>query len=88
MSYINSKNLDDYYVDLYKELALSQEASIENDKKEIEDAVNELSNIFNIQNQIITFLAENKGKWEIDEDGIVFNSQNLEDQYNQYIQQI
>ncbi len=88
MSYIEGKNIDQYYIDLYKELALAAESSTEEDKQEVETAMNEVTQMLEIQTQIINFLAENKQNWEIQDDTIVFNSQALQNQYNDYINQL
>lgn len=88
MSYIEGKNLDQYYIDLYKELALAAENTSESDKQEVEATINEVIGMLDIESQIINFLAENKGNWEVQEDTIVFDSETLQNQYNEYINQI
>ena len=37
MSYIENKNLDEYYIDLYKEIALSEDTALDENNKEIEE---------------------------------------------------
>ena len=88
MSYIEGKNLDQYYIDLYKELALAAESTSESDKQEVEATINEVIGMLDIESQIINFLTENKGNWEVQEDTIVFDSETLQNQYNEYINQI
>ena len=88
MSYIENKNLDQYYIDLYKEIALSENTALEEDSAELEKSLDEATRIIDLESQIINFLAENKNGWEIQGENIVFNSQTLQDQYNEYINQI
>ncbi len=88
MSYIEDKNLDQYYIDLYKEIALSEDTAIEEDNAQIEASLDEATRILDIETQIINFLSENKDGWEVQGDNIVFNSQTLQNQYNEYVNQI
>lgn len=88
MSYIENKNLDQYYIDLYKEIALSEDTAIEENNAELETSLDEATRILDAETQIINFLSENKDGWEMQGENIVFNSQTLQDQYNEYISQI
>ena len=88
MSYIEGKNLDQYYIDLYKEMALSENADLDAEKQEIEASIDETLNILNIETQVINFLSENQENWEIQDENIVFSSEELNNQYNEYISQL
>lgn len=88
MSYIEGKNLDQYYIDLYKDLALSADNSLESDKEEFETSINEILDMLDIELQVINFLSENRGNWEIQGDNITFNSETIQNQYNEYIGQL
>ena len=88
MSYIEDKNLDQYYIDLYKEIALSEDTAIEESNTELENSLDEMMKLLDVETQIINFLSENKDGWEIQGENIVFNNQTLQDQYNEYISQI
>lgn len=88
MSYIENKNLDDYYIDLYKEIALSEDTALEEDNAEIEASLEEATRILDIESQVINLLSENQNSWEIDEDTIVFNNATLQNQYNDLVGQI
>ena len=88
MSYIEGKNLDQYYIDLYKELALSADNSSESEKQEFESDMNQIIETLDLEIQIINFLSENKGNWEIQGENIVFNSEELQNQYDEYVSQI
>lgn len=88
MSYIENKNLDQYYIDLYKEIALSEDTALDEDNAEIENSLNEANQILETETQIINFLSENKGNWEVQGENIVFNSDALTNQYNEYVSQL
>ena len=88
MSYIENKNLDQYYIDLYKEIALSEDTAIEEDNAELEDSLNEVARILDIETHVINLLSENKNGWEIQDQNIVFNNETLQNQYNEYISQL
>ena len=88
MSYIEDKNLDQYYIDLYKEIALSEDTAIEESNTELENSLDEMMKLLDVETQIINFLSENKDGWEIQGENIIFNNQTLQDQYNGYISQI
>lgn len=77
-------DLDSYYIDLYKELMYTDK-----DLKDIEDTKNEmleLKGTFSVFlddcENIIVFLKNNKGKWIIEENSIVFDSDSLLQEYN------
>ena len=88
MSYIENKNLDQYYIDLYKEIALSEDTAIEEDNADLEDSLNEVARILDIETHVINLLSENKNDWEIQDQNIVFNNETLQNQYNEYISQL
>lgn len=88
MSYIENKNLDDYYIDLYKEIALSEDTAIEEDNAELEASLDEAMSVIDTESEVINFLAENKSGWEIQGENIVFNSEELQNQYDELVSQI
>ena len=88
MSYIEDKNLDQYYIDLYKEIALSEDTAIEESNAELESFLDEAMKILDVETQVINFLSENKDGWEMQGENIVFSSEELQNQYNEYISQI
>ena len=81
MSYINDKNLDDYYIELYKNEFVGD---IENDFKEDETSKNidEIIEILDISEDVINLLSENKDSWKIEGDTIVFSTDSLSQEYN------
>lgn len=84
MSYINNKGLDSYYIDLYKDEFVG-DIENSNEDKIVENSINEIIEVLNISKQIIDFLSENKNSWEIDGENIVFDNDNLSNQYDELI---
>lgn len=82
MSYIEKENVDEYYVELYK--TIMGESSYE----EISSSIDELIDVLNKSNDIIDFLIENKGSWEIQDDMIVFSTNEQIEEYNNLIAQL
>lgn len=83
MTYIENKQLDNYYVELYKKYATdSDTSSLEQDRKEITDTLDQLKALLSKQEEIIDFLVKNKRSWKIEDNTLVFYSQSLSDQYN------
>ena len=76
MSYINNKNLDNYYTDFYKDEIIFDIETERNDKT-VENSLNDVVSLLDNSEKIIDFLIENKGKWQIEGDNIVFNSDTL-----------
>lgn len=82
MSYIEGKNLDTYYTDLYKELALSDETT-QQDEEQIAEALDSVIELLNKEEAVIDFLIAHKGEWQVQEDNTIsFRSNNLTNQYN------
>ncbi len=82
MSYIEKENVDEYYVELYK--TIMGESSYE----EISSSIDQLIDVLNKSNNIIDFLIENKGSWEIQDDMIVFSTNEQIEEYNNLIAQL
>ena len=87
MSYIDDKNLDDYYIELYRNELVGD---IEKEKadKTVENSINKIIDVMNNSEDIIDFLVKNKGKWEIDGEDIVFDNQKLINEYQELIEKI
>ena len=83
MSYINDKGLDDYYIDLYKREFVGDISS--SDDNTLETSIDEVIEILNISENILNMLSENQDSWEINGENIVFETQDLTDEYNALI---
>lgn len=77
-------DLDTYYIDLYKELMYTDKdlEDIEKTKNEMLKLEDSFSVFLDDCENIIVFLKENKGKWIIDANSIVFDSDELLKEYN------
>ena len=84
---IEYKGLDENFKELYIELMLGEE--LKGDLQEAKDSLTEssvtINNILDVQEKVINMLIQNKGKWEVEDEQIVFSSQALVNQYNEYI---
>lgn len=84
MSYINDKGLDSYYTDLYKEEFVGDMSSALQDTT-VQDSIDEIIELLNTSEKVLNLLSENQNSWEIDEENIVFNNENLSNQYDELI---
>lgn len=84
-SYIEAETTDGNCTDLYKEL-LSQDVKMsDNEKKEIETSIDKVVSMLGIEEEAINFLIENKGKWQVEGDKVLFNSNSLVITYNAFL---
>lgn len=89
MTYIEGKQLDNYAVELYKKYTVnSGDTSLEQDRKEMKDTLNQLKTLFDKQQEIIDFLVKNKRSWKMEKDNLVFYSQSLSNQYNKLVEEL
>ncbi len=84
MSYINDKELDSYYTDLYKEEFIGNMESASQDTT-IQDSIDEIIAILNTSEEILNLLSANQEAWEIQGENIIFNRENLSNQYDDLI---
>lgn len=85
MSYIDSA--DSYYKDYYRELMVDSDA-YENIIKDINGAKDIYVNMINTMEDVFKFLSDNKDKWNIEEDTIVFENDEDLNKYNELINKI
>ena len=85
MSYINDKNLDEYYVNLYKEEIVGD---LSNTDKTVENSIDEVIAMLDKSEKVIDFLIENKDSWEIENDNIIFDDTDLSREYDDLISQL
>ncbi len=84
-SYIESETSDGYSVELYRQL-LSEDISMpESEKKQLEKSIDKVVSMLEIEEEVIDFLIENKDKWQIQGEQIVFNSNSLVIKYNSFL---
>lgn len=85
MSYISDKNIDTYYIDLYKNEITGE---TEDEENTVVGDIDETLEILNITQEVINFLAENKNSWYIENDNIYFNSEDMSNKYIELISKI
>ena len=89
MSYINQKTEDEYLVDLYREIMIGEGEIIEQeDKENFETSIEQVNKILDVEEQIINLLKNNKGNWTIENNQIMFNSNQLVQQYNELLNEL
>ena len=86
MSYINEKNVDKYYKDYYKELAIGEDIEVYD--KEVEKSLDEVIKVLNQVDKVIDFLIKNKESWYISGENIVLETDELVKEYNNLVSQI
>lgn len=88
--YIDNYGVEDKYKELYKTLMLNEETEkdLQEAQTELQDSINMLKNNLQVANDILDFLKQNKNKWTIDNDIVMFNSQKLLDQYNELVSKL
>lgn len=88
MDSIKEKQLEDSYVELYKEIMLDDEIKqdLQEVVKELEQASKAINNRLEVEEKIINLLVENKDKWNVNDNGqIEFETQKLVNEYNNLI---
>lgn len=88
MEVVKEKQLEESYVELYKEIMLGNEIKedLQEVVRELEEASKAINNRLEVEEKIINLLVENKNKWNVNDNGeIEFETQKLVDQYNNLI---
>ncbi len=87
MSYINDKNLDKYYIELYREEYVG-DIEYDNGTEEVEKSLNEILDMLNIYEEVINMLSNNQNAWEIVGKNIVFDDTELSNKYDELINKL
>ena len=82
MSYIEDKDLDSYYIDLYKDEYVGDIDNALTEDDLMVSSVNEIIELLNNTEHVIDFLIANKGSWNVEGENINFNTNALADQYD------
>lgn len=89
MTYINDKNLDDYYINLFKDYVFEDKSSaLENEKNNYSKDLEKLNSILSTEEDAINLLAKNKRSWNLENDTIVFNAKSLSNEYNKLVDKL
>lgn len=87
MKYIESENLTQEYIDLYKELMFDDEIlkDLQETKTLLEKTSKMINEMIDIESNIIQLLIENKDNWIVNDTQIQFTSRTVLEKYNEYI---
>lgn len=89
MSYINQKTEDEYLIDLYRQIMIGEGEIIKpEDKEKFDTSIELINKILNVEEQVINMLKENKDNWIIQNDTIMFYSNELLQQYNSLVNEL
>ena len=87
MSYIENKGLDSYYIDLYKDEYVGDIESAKEDRS-VENSINQIIELLDVSEEIINFLSANSDSWTIEDEVIIFNTEQLSNQYLELVNKI
>lgn len=85
LSYIEKENLESYYVEFYKELALDDNDDFEDTEKVLDESIDEILAFLKDCDRVFDFLIQNKGKWSIKDGTLYLQNDALTIQYNRLI---
>lgn len=87
MKNIEGKGLDQYYIDLYKDLMLGEttKKDFKLSQKNLEKLSKSINGILDTEQEVIDLLINEKGKWNIKDDKIVFDNTDTLTKYNELI---
>ena len=83
-SYIEGKDLDKYYVDLYMNKCVG-DITDDSSADELEDMIGEITETLDKTEDVIDFLIENKDNWQISGESIAFRNDSLTAEYDRLI---
>ncbi|MCI8384018.1 MAG: hypothetical protein HFJ33_04030 [Clostridia bacterium] len=84
-SYIEAETSDEYCKELYRQLLAEDINMPESEKKQVETSIDKVVSMLGIAEEVINFLIENNGKWEVEGEQILFNSNALVVKYNSFL---
>ncbi|MCI8636824.1 MAG: hypothetical protein HFJ36_03050 [Clostridia bacterium] len=84
-SYIEAETTDESCVSLYKELLAQDIKMSDAEKKELETSIDKVISMLGTEEEVINFLIENKGKWEVKNNQVMFNNNSLVIKYNSFL---
>lgn len=85
MARIKNKKLSEYYQKLYKNYFFTGDNLVENlqeSYQDVEDSKKLMNNVYNNETKILNFLVENKASWEVLNEKLTFDSEELSNEYN------
>lgn len=86
MSYIEDKDLDSYYVDLYEQEYVGDMDSAKDTT--VEDSIDEIISLLDTSEKVLNLLSNNQDTWNVEGDNIVFSNDSIRNQYDELINSI
>lgn len=87
-SYIENETNDKSSRDLYKQLVTEDIQMSETEKEELETAMNKVKSLLEIANEVIDFLKENQGNWQVQGEQVAFVNNQLITKYNSFLSKL
>lgn len=84
-SYIEAETTDESCINLYKELLAQDIKMSDAEKRELETSIDKVISMLTTEEEVIDFLIENKGKWEVKNNQVMFNNNSLVVKYNSFL---
>lgn len=84
-SYIEAQTTDTSCIELYKQLLAEDINMPESEKKELETSVDKIVSALDIELEVLDFLTQNKEKWKVEGEQILFDSNTLVIKYNSFL---
>mgnify|MGYP004632453807 FL=1 len=88
MKYIKDQNVDSYYEEIYNKEIQGYINLEEKEGDTLKDSIDDVIDVLTISEKVINFLSENKDSWKIEDDSIVFDTEELSDEYDNLISEI
>ena len=86
LSRIENESISDYYKDLYKGYFIEGDklaSTFEETYQDVKDVQSLMNNLYDNEIKILNFLTENKGHWEVLENKLTFDNQELANTFNE-----
>lgn len=87
-SYIESETTDSYAKELYEQLLAEDINMSEAERKELEESIDKVISMLEIEEEVLNFLNENNGKWEVQGEQVLFDSNSLVIEYNSFLNKL
>ena len=81
----DAKKVDSHYVDLYKNDLIG---TVNKEEANINKEITQITDILNVYEEVLKFLVKNKSSWTIENEQIVFNTDEQVNEYNKLISKI
>ena len=87
LSYAENQGMDSTDIEIYRQ-ELTDQINEEELKNELDGSIGEITKILDTAEKIIDFLMQNKSHWTVEGENIIFENQQLSDQYNTLIAEL